>query len=54
MVKKCPYCSGDLLHGFIKTNEEVLTWSPNPKRKSIFSHCWRVKEDEIKLGIYGF
>lgn len=28
---KCPYCSGKLIHGYIKTRGEALTWSTDSK-----------------------
>lgn len=53
-IKKCPVCSNPLVQGYIKTNGEVIAWSPESKRKSIFTSCWRVYENEIKLGEYSF
>lgn len=52
--KKCPYCSDELIHGYIKTNGEVIAWSPDCKKKSIFTSRWHVYENEIKLGKYSF
>ena len=52
-IEKCPYCSGQLIHGYITTNGEVLTWSPDSK-KSIFTSRWHVGENEIKLGTYSY
>lgn len=31
IINRCPYCSGKLIHGYIKTRGEALTWSPNPE-----------------------
>lgn len=54
MSKKCPYCQEELIHGYIKTNREVITWSPDSKQKPMFTTLWHVYENEIKLGEYGF
>lgn len=54
MNEKCPICSGKLIHGYIKTKGEIITWSPNPKRKPLLTHRWQVYEDEIKLCKYNY
>ncbi|MBM6841351.1 hypothetical protein H6A03_07330 [[Clostridium] spiroforme] len=50
----CPFCNKPLLIGYIKTGGEVITWSPNKKRKSIFSSRWKVEDNDIKLGTFRF
>lgn len=45
----CPYCSNELIHGYIKTNGEIITWSPSPKKKSLFTNRWHVDENETVL-----
>lgn len=53
-MKECPICHGRLIHGYIKTSGEVITWSPNFKKKSIFATRWQVDEDELCLGKFRF
>lgn len=50
----CPFCNKPLSIGYIKTGGEVITWSPNKKRKSIFSSRWKVEENDIKLGTFHY
>lgn len=52
--KNCPYCSREMVLGYIKTSGEVLTWSENSDMKPIFSTRSHVGKDEIKLGDYTF
>ncbi len=51
---ECPYCSKNLIKGYIKTGGEVITWSSDPKRKPILSSRWKVFENEVKLGTYHY
>lgn len=51
-IKKCPFFHRALELVYIKSNGEVITWSPNPKKKSIFTIRWHVYENEIKLALY--
>lgn len=51
---KCPYCAGELIHGYIKTRGEALTWSPNPDKLSIMTDKWHIGKDDIKLGDFSY
>lgn len=47
MIKdKCPYCSGKLIHGYIKTRGEAITWSENPDKLSVMTNLWHAGEDD--------
>jgi len=54
VIKKCPFCSQDLIQGYVKTKGEIITWSPNKERKPLFAPRWHIGENEIKLGEYSF
>lgn len=49
IINRCPYCSGKLIHGYIKTRGEALTWSPNPEKLPFMTNKWHIGEDDIKL-----
>lgn len=46
---RCPYCSSKLIYGYIKTSDNDLTWSTDPKI-SLFIDCRHFLEDDVKLG----
>lgn len=52
--EKCPFCSKELIHGYIKTAGEVIVWSPNEKKHSLFKSRYHVKDGDIRLGEYSF
>lgn len=52
--KICQFCNLPLSIGYIKTRGEVISWSSNKKKKSIFSSRWTVEENDIKLGTFSF
>lgn len=52
--KNCPFCNQPLSIGYIKTRGEVISWSFNKKKKSIFSSRWTVEENDVKLGTFSF
>lgn len=55
MIKdKCPYCSGKLIHGYIKTRGEAITWSENPDKLSVMTNLWHAGEDDTKLGDFSY
>lgn len=50
---RCPYCSGKLIHGYIKTRGEALTWSTDPKIP-VFPDCWHYLQEDVKLGNFRY
>lgn len=46
---RCPYCSGKLIHGYIKTSENDLTWASDSKI-SLYPDYWHFLENDVKLG----
>ena len=51
VIKKCPFCSQDLIQGYVKTKGEIITWSPNKERKPLFAPRWHIGENEITINI---
>lgn len=43
---KCPYCSGKLIHGYIKTRGEALTWSTDSKIP-VFPDRWHYFQEDV-------
>lgn len=54
IINRCPYCSGKLIHGYMKTRGEALTWSPNPEKLPFMTNKWHIGEDDIKLGDFSY
>lgn len=54
IINRCPYCSGKLIHGYIKTRGKALTWSPNPEKLPFMTNKWHIGEDDIKLGDFSY
>lgn len=54
IINRCPYCSGKLIHGYMKTRGEALTWSPNPEKLPFMTNKWHIGEDDIKLGHFSY
>lgn len=52
--KNCPFCNQPLSIGYIKTRGEVISWSPNKKKKSLFSSRWTIEGNDVKLGMFSF
>ena len=50
---KCPYCSGKLIHGYIKTRGEALTWSTDSKIP-VFPDRWHYLQEDVKLGNFHY
>lgn len=50
---KCPYCSGKLIHGYIKTRGEALTWSTDSKIP-VFLDSWHYLQEDVKLGNFRY
>ena len=44
---KCPYCSGEMLVGYIHNGNQPVQWIPNGKKPSIFR--FSATDDGIKL-----
>ena len=50
---RCPYCSGKLIHGYIKTRDEALTWSTDSKIP-VFPDSWHYLQEDVKLGNFRY
>lgn len=51
---RCPYCSGQLRLGYIKTRNEIIIWSPSSRKKTFFSSKWYVGENNVALGKFNY
>ena len=45
IINRCPYCSGKLIHGYMKTRGEALAWSPNPENY----HLWLINGILVRM-----